>query len=86
MVPLKYATWKVQCKMALIKGLWSIVDETETAPVDEGALAKFVGRKNKALATIVLQWTRVCYMWLVLIQRIPVSCGRFWLTSFTNWN
>ncbi len=39
---------KVQCKMALIKeGLWSIVDETETAPVDEGALAKFVGRKKE---------------------------------------
>ena len=58
-VPLKYGTWKIQCKMALIKeGLWSnvddIVDETETAPVDEGALAKFVGRKNKALVTIVL--------------------------------
>ncbi len=57
MVPLKgtnYATWKVQCKMALIKeGLWSIVDETETAPVEEGALAKFVSMKNKALATIV---------------------------------
>ncbi len=26
----------------------------EAAPVDKGALAKFVGRKNKALATIVL--------------------------------
>ena len=55
MVPLKgtnYATWKVQCKMALIKE--GIVDETEAAPVEEGALAKFVGRNNKALATIVL--------------------------------
>ena len=28
-----YTTWKVQCKMALMKeGVWRIVDGTETAP------------------------------------------------------
>ena len=28
-----YSTWKIQCKMALIKeGLWGIVNGTETVP------------------------------------------------------
>ena len=48
-----YSTWKIQCKMALIKeGLWDI---TETAPT-EGVerQAKFAMRRDKALATIVL--------------------------------
>ena len=32
-----YSTWKIQCKMALIKeGLWCIVNGTEVAPT-EGA-------------------------------------------------
>lgn len=63
-VPLKgsnYPTWKIQVKMALIKdGLWGIVDGTEAPPSsgdgsnDEAAVAKFKGRKDKALATIVL--------------------------------
>ena len=51
-----YFTWKIQCKMALIKdGLWGIVNGTETAPT-EGAdqWAKFTARKDKALAIIVL--------------------------------
>lgn len=51
-----YSTWKIQCKMALIKeGLWSIVNGTEIA-LTEGAeqQAKFAARRDKALATIVL--------------------------------
>lgn len=51
-----YSTWKVQCKMALIKEeLWGIVNGTETAP-DEGCvqIEKFAARRDKALATIVL--------------------------------
>ena len=51
-----YSTWKIQCKMALIKdGLWGIVNGSETAPT-EGAeqQAKFTARKDKALAIIVL--------------------------------
>ena len=51
-----YATWKIQCKMALIKeGLWGIVDGRETAPA-EGAdqQARFAARRDKALAIIVL--------------------------------
>ena len=51
-----YATWKVQCRMALIRdGLWSIVSGTETAPgEDADGYAKFVIRRDKALAVIVL--------------------------------
>ena len=51
-----YSTWKIQCKMALVKdGLWGIVSGSETAPT-EGAdqRAKFAARKDKALAIIVL--------------------------------
>ena len=51
-----YSTWKIQCKMALIKdGLWGIVNGTEVVPT-EGAerQAKFAARKDKALAIIVL--------------------------------
>lgn len=60
-VPLKgganYSTWKVQCRMALMKeGLWGIVDGKETAPGEEEAdkHAKFVARRDRALALIVL--------------------------------
>ena len=50
-----YATWKIQCRMALIKeDLWSIVEGTEIAPADADKLSKFLVRKNKALAIIVL--------------------------------
>lgn len=60
MVPLNgsnYPTWKVQCRMALMKeGLWNIVNGTETAPGQAQAekYAKFMSRRDKALATIVL--------------------------------
>ena len=52
-----YGTWKVQCRMALVKdGLWSIVSGTETAPASTEAkrFARFVSRRDKALAIIVL--------------------------------
>jgi hypothetical protein len=59
-----YATWKLQCKMALMKdGLWRIVEGTEIEPFDNGlvgqganiaAVNKYIARKEKALATIVL--------------------------------
>jgi len=51
-----YSTWKIQCKMALIKdGLWGIVNGTETAPTEDAEQqAKFLSRKDKALAIIVL--------------------------------
>ena len=59
-VPLKgsnYVTWKVQCRMALMKeGLWGIVNGTETAPPEEEAdkRAKFMTKRDRALALVVL--------------------------------
>ena len=54
-----YATWKVQCRMMLMKhGVWKIVDGTEVAPLptrdNHAALTKFSDRRDKALSTIVL--------------------------------
>lgn len=53
-----YPTWKIQCKMALMKdNLWGIVSGTETEPQDPGddeTRRKFVVRRDRALATIVL--------------------------------
>ena len=64
MVPLNvknYPTWKVQCKMALMKdGLWAIANGTEIAPAaavagnDDGRLNKFQVKSDRALAIIVL--------------------------------
>ena len=42
-----YATWKVQCKMALIKdGLWNIVTGTEGEPEGENDGRKYLLRKD----------------------------------------
>ena len=55
-----YPTWKVQCRMALVKdSLWGIVSGKEAAPTLEGdaqtsALAKYLARRDRALAIIVL--------------------------------
>ena len=59
-VPLKgpnYATWKVQCRMVLMKyGVWKIVEGTEIAPDEDNhvAMGKYNDRRDKALSTIVL--------------------------------
>ena len=60
-VPLKgtnYLSWKVQCRMAPIReGLWGIVAGTEETPdvaTDAEKHAKFMSRKDWAVATIVL--------------------------------
>ena len=52
-----YPTWKVQCRMALIKdGLWGIVKGTEEAPGGGNAEArrKYEARRDRALALVVL--------------------------------
>ena len=51
-----YPTWKIQCRMALVKdSLWSIVSGTETEPTTEGeARRKYLAKRDRALATIVL--------------------------------
>ena len=49
------ASWKVQCKMALIKeGLWNIVTGNENAPDNQGEQAKYLLQRDRASATIVL--------------------------------
>ena len=52
-----YPTWKIQCRMALMKdGLWGIANGTETLGEDASAdaRAKFNARRDKALAIVVL--------------------------------
>ena len=52
-----YPTWKVQCRMALMKdGLWSIVSGSERPPdiAEADKYAKFSARRDRALAIIVL--------------------------------
>ena len=53
-----YATWKVQCTMALKKdGVWGIVSGTEEAPASDvypKELEHYAGMQDKALATVVL--------------------------------
>ena len=52
-----YPTWKVQCRMALIKdGLWGIVKDTEEVPGNDIAEArrKYLKRRDRALTIVVL--------------------------------
>ena len=53
-----YPSWKVQCRMALMReGLWGMVAGTEKAPdetTEAEKYAKFMTRSDRALATIVL--------------------------------
>ena len=51
-----YCTWKVQCKMSLMRdGLWGIVSRAETPPeTGSERHAKFITRRDRALAVIVL--------------------------------
>ena len=50
-----YPTWRVQCRMALVRdGLWGIVSGTQTAPEGGGNRTKFLARRDRALGTIIL--------------------------------
>ena len=52
-----YPTWKVQCKMTLVKdSLWGIVNGSDTDPGagDAEAQRKFLSKSDRALAVIVL--------------------------------
>ena len=52
-----YPTWKLQCRMALMKdGLWNIMNGTETAPneAQAEAHAKYLSRRDRALAIVIL--------------------------------
>ena len=59
LVPLNgknYSTWKVQCRMALMRdGLWNIVNNKEKIPTEgDKDILNFLSRRDRALATIVL--------------------------------
>ena len=61
LVPLNgtnHATWKVQCKIALIRdGVWNIVNGTEIvldSRTEMGLHAKYLSSKDRALVMIVL--------------------------------
>ena len=50
-----FPTWKVQCRMALMRdGLWSIVSGAEASSTEREAERKCLMRRDRALATIVL--------------------------------
>ena len=51
-----YCTWKIQCKMSLMRdGLWGIVSKTEAEPeAGTERHTKFATRRDRALAIIVL--------------------------------
>ena len=53
-----YATWKVQCRMALMRnGVWNIVTEKETVPDirhEPKLYEKYMLKRDRALSTIVL--------------------------------
>ena len=52
-----FSTWKVQCRMAVMSdAAWGIVAKTVLSPSPDKAedLAKFVARRDRALASIVL--------------------------------
>lgn len=71
-----YPTWKIQCRMALMRdGLWSIVNETEEAPNvarEADKCAKFVARRDRALAIIVLS-VGPSLLYLLGIPQNPVD-------------
>ena len=75
-----YPTWKVQCKMALMKdSLWGIVAGSETLSRDANAdtRKKFEARKDKALAIVVLAVDPSHHFSTSSdIRRIPRSSGR----------
>ena len=88
-----YPTWKIQCRMALLKdGSWSIVSETEVLPAEGEQRAKFLARRDRALAIIVLSVQPSLYSTFLVNRTTPSSCGKSCRTSFRkrlgriNWN
>ena len=50
-----YATWKIQCRMALMKdGLWGMVCGSDEVPENDEALRKYIIKRDRALSIIVL--------------------------------
>ena len=79
-----YPTWKLQCRMALMKdGLWGIVDGSDIAPNPEDAEkhAKFVSRRDRALALIVLS-VEPSLLYLIGDPKDPVEVWKKLLDTF----
>ena len=80
-----YPTWKLQCKMALMKdGLWGIVNGTESAPnreADAERHAKFASRRDRALALIVLS-VEPSLLYLIGDPEDPVEVWKKLLDTF----
>ena len=80
-----YPTWKLQCRMALMKdGLWGIVNGTESAPnreADAERHAKFVSRRDRALALIVLS-VEPSLLYLIGDPEDPVEVWKKLLDTF----
>ena len=79
-----YPTWKLQCRMALMKdGLWGIVDGSDIAPNPEDAEkhAKFVSRRDRALALIVLS-VEPSLLYLIGNPKDPVEGWKKLLDTF----
>ena len=50
-----YATWKIQCRMALMKdGLWGMVNGLDEVPENDEARRKYIIKRDRALSIIVL--------------------------------
>ena len=86
-----YPTWKVQCKMSLMKeGLWSIVNGSETAPEESSTERnqKFCTHRDRTLAIIVLSLDP-CLLYLVGDPKDPVTvwnllAGQFQKATWAN--
>ena len=81
-----YATWKIQCKMALMKdGLWGFVNGMETIPDsnDVEATHKYHIKRDRALATIVLAVDpSLLYIFLEMNPKTHLMCGKGYRNSF----
>ena len=79
-----YPTWKIQCRMALMKdGLWGIVKGTEKTPGEDNAEAqkKYMARRDRALALVILA-VKPSLLYLLGDPKTPQLCGRNWKSSF----
>ena len=78
-----FPTWKIQCRMALMRdGVWSIVDGSEKEPTGNAdKLAKFILRRDKALATIVLS-IDPSLLYLIGDPRDPVDVWKMLTNQF----
>ena len=76
-----YPTWKVQCRMALVKdGLWSIVNGMEPIP-EEREVYQVQGRRDRALVLIVLS-IKPLLLYLLGDPEAPVAVWKKLLDQF----